>query len=250
MLKLKDWAESIGVYENTDEKALPLRLLLYGESGSGKTHFALTAPNPFVIDTDRGLATALKMGVKPRFVSLSKDDQVYRITKDILLSARDGIGPFKDNPPGAVIIDSVTQLAEALLWEVMTKPINSKIAIKDPTSDKAEFDHWAALQNRMKELLDITKDLPCHVIGTAGIKRDQDEVFGGWVIQPDISGGMRNRIAHYFDEFFYMEPTGEGDKLKYITYTTKHRYSAAKSRTGRPAKLENASFKDLVEGGK
>ena len=243
MIKLSDWAEHVQVYESTPK---PIRLLVYGEAGSGKTQFSLTADNGFFIDTDRGLLTAVKMGVTPRFIALSKEDQVYRIVKSILIGVRDSTGQFADNPPNVLVIDSVSFLAEAILWECMLHPIG-KMTAKDPTNDKAEFDHWGILQNRMKELLDITKDLPCHVIATAGVKMEEDGIRGGWIIQPNLVGGIRNSIGHYFDEMFYMEPKGSGDRVKYVTYTARHGNAAAKSRTGRPAEIENLTFPKLLE---
>jgi hypothetical protein len=244
-MKKSDWIEAMEVFGD-DDKPAPLRLLLYGEPGAGKTYLALGAPKPFVIDTDRGMQTAKTMGLKIPGVSLTKTDASFNIVRNILFALRDGKPPFDVDPPETVIIDSLTALCDYILWELMSKPDSAAIPRKDPLSEKAEYTHWAALQNRMRELLDITKDLPMHCIATAGVKTDEDS--NGAIIagKPAMQGSIRNTIGHYFDEFFYMCPLGSGEKLKYITYTRRYMNYAAKSRIGTKAKLEDLTFDQLL----
>ena len=247
-MRLKDWAETIGSYEASPDAPKPIRLLLYGEPGSGKTRFSFTAPNPFFLDTDRGMTTIQTLDdIKPpRFLPLSKSDQVYKISKDLLISIRDSTGPFKTDPPGTLVIDSLNLLAEMILWEVMKRPESGKGAI-DPVNEKSDYSHWAQLQNRLKVLTDIIRDLPCHVITTCGLRIEKDSTNDSLIGLPSIPGSTRDTIGHAFDEFFFMQPKGDGAKIKYMTYTNHFKYYAAKSRSGRPPILENATFSDLIK---
>ena len=244
-MRVKDWAENLG-HKQTKFR----RVLGYGDLGTGKTLFGGTFPDPFIIDTDRGLITLDTMGVLPpdnRIIELQKTDSIFKIVKDILFKLRDGKPPFDKNPPKTLIIDSFTGLADFYLYEAMTAPDSNEVNIKRPEYEKAEYSHWALLKNRCQATWEILKDLPMHVYVTAGVKVEKDETTGKFVGGPNVQGGARDIIGHAFDEVYFFQPVGSGEKIRYTIFTKTYDFYHAKSRLDLPAKLETPTFDKLYK---
>ena len=248
-MALSDWMNNIGF---TDEAPAELvRVLVYGEPGAGKTHFAGTFPDPFFIDADRGLRT-LK-GFHHPYVPLTLGGRTYREIMDILRALRDKVGFFKELPVQTIVLDSLTEIATMLVNESMRYPtiVGGKAsAARKPEDEKPQWDDYARIAGRLDSIMLTCRDMGMNVVATAGVKTEKDEVTGGLIGGPLIVGGYRHVIGHKFDEFFYMEPKEEHGKSTYYAYTSKHRYFAAKSRDGRAARIANPNYKDLYGGSK
>lgn len=240
---LKEWTEEIGW---TDKEANEhIRLLVYGETGVGKTRLAGTFPDPFFLDADRGLRT-LKGSHFP-FVPLIPGERTFRKTMDVLRSIRDKNAPFDKLSVKTIVLDSLTELAQMLLIESMKYP-SGKGTSRDITLEKPQWDDYSRIGARLDAIMMLCKDLGLHVVATAGAKLDKDEVTGDFVGEPAIVGGYRRVVGHKFDEFFYMEPKKvKGDEI-YYAYTKRYKYYAAKSRDDRPGVIENPTFQTLFGG--
>ena len=244
-LSMKDWAQALG-----HNQVKYRRVLSYGEFGSGKTRFGGTFPDPFIIDTDRGLLSLSTAGLLPppnRVLELTKHDSVFKVTKDVILKLRNGSGPFETDPPQTLIIDSFTSLVDMLLYEAMTSPDNPLVKEKNPDYEKAEYDHWGLLRNRAQSIWEMLKDLPMHVYVTAGVKVEKSDSTGDFIGEPNLQGSSRGIIGHAFDEVYYFKPSGSGDKVKYTVYTKNCDFYHAKSRLDLPAKLESPTFDELYK---
>lgn len=243
-MSISKWAEQIGY---TDEApAQSVRLLVYGEPGVGKTHFAGTFPAPFFIDADRGLRT-LK-GFHFPFVPLSLGGRTYREVMEILDAIGNKKPPFDEITVETIVFDSLTELATMLLHESLRYPtvVHGKTsAVRDPVNDKPEFDDYARISGRMDSIMLTCRDIGLHVVATAGVKIEKDDITGGIIAGPNLVGGYRQVVGHKFDEFFYLESKDVSGKITYYAYTTRHRYYAAKSRDGRAGRIENPNYTEL-----
>jgi len=246
-MALNDWIKNMGYTD--EEPASQVRVLVYGEPGAGKTHFAGTFPSPLFIDADRGLRT-LK-GFHHPYVPLTLGGRTYKEIMEILRAVRDGQEPFDKIPVETIVLDSLTEIASMLVAESMRYPTivgGKSSAVRKPEDEKPQWDDYARIAGRLDSIMLTCRDMGMNVVATAGVKTEKDEVTGGLIGGPNIVGGYRHVIGHKFDEFFYMEPKEEGGKSKYYAYTSKHRYFAAKSRDGRAGRLENPNYKDLYGG--
>jgi len=242
---VKEWAEEIGYTD--EEGSSTIRLLVYGETGVGKTRLAGTFPYPFFLDADRGLRT-LKGNHFP-FVPFSPGERTYRKAMDVLRSIRDKKPPFDKITVETVVIDSLTELAQMLLIESMKYPSGKGVS-RDITNEKPQWDDYSRIGARLDSLMMTCKDLGLNVVATAGAKLDKDEVSGEFIGEPAIVGGYRRIVGHKFDEFFYMEPKKvKGDEF-YYAYTKRYKYYAAKSRDDRPGVIENPTYERLFGGTK
>src|SRR4051812_29082645 len=90
------------------------RILLIGDSGTGKTHFLGTMPKPFVADFDRGLSTLRGQAVKAMAFS---PDTGWEPFKAEVNAWRQGAKYDCET----FCLDSLTMAADAALTGVMTK---------------------------------------------------------------------------------------------------------------------------------
>ena len=243
MPKIDDWISSIGFYDGEEDNNY--RVLVYGETGVGKTLLAKSWPNPFVIDTDKGGATLKKLHIP--FISIRRDVKgSFDTIMDILSRLESKDPPFDELIVETLVIDSITALADIFLFEAMWFPPPSRVR-KDPNKEKPEYDQWGQLSANLKTVMKRTQDLGVNVLATCGVMLDKDEVRGNYVGQPAIQGGYRHVVGHDFDGVFYMDVVGSGDTAKYILYTKKFTYFNSKVR-GRelPYKIENPTYDKLL----
>lgn len=232
------------------------RALVYGAMGSGKTRFALTWPDPFVIDVDNGLLTGRKLHVPYKKISPPKDrrdrKKVFQLVIDILSDAKDRTGPFAPGGPLAdrktIVLDGYTALADSLMKEIL---LSDGL---DFLNDKPQYDHWNFLAARLDNITKLAQEVPFNFVATCGTKTEKDEQSGSWLGLPDIIGGYRNDIGYQYDEVYYFETrrarqndvTQPGKDLTYEAHTAKFRIFDAKSRLDIPnSTIQNPTY-DLL----
>jgi hypothetical protein len=241
---LSDWAADIG-YTDKEPSSI-VSVCVYGPTGVGKTHFAGTFPDPFFIDTDRGLRT-LK-GKHFPFYAVKKGTKAYKQILAILGDLAERNPPFDTIPVRTIVIDSLTELATYLLAESMRYPDDARKEPRNIEDEKPEWDDYSKLASRLDTIVNRCRDLNLNFVATAGRKIDKDEFTGEFLGLPNITGGFRDIVGHKFDEYFYLESTVKDDATVYKAYTAKHKYYEAKSRDGRPRVIINPSYDTLYGG--
>ena len=245
-MNLNDYATSIGYYD--EEGDSKVRIMVYGETGVGKTRLAGTFPHPFFFNFNRGLITLRQMGVKPLELRLGRTDYIYKIVKDALRKLKEKEGPFDKLEVETIVFDDLTDLADFLIADMMLHPAPGKQK-RDPTMVKPEWDDYAVLRNQLKEICITARELDYNMVGIAGLKTEIGEVGSSQYGKPLILGSFRDHVGYGFDEYYHMTVEGEGEKMKYVTYTAPHRSIGvsfeAKSRTGLPSKIENMDYGKL-----
>lgn len=163
------------------------RILLMGDSGTGKTHFIGTMPKPFVADFDRGLATLLGKDIAA--VQYSKEDWLE--FKQELQHWRKGARYGRET----FAIDSLTQAAEAAMFYVLKK--NGRDKAQPTIAD------WGEAVREVKDAMDWISTLPCHVIVSAHNQLERDEVLGDIQYRPLVFGkDLPARLGIWFDEVY------------------------------------------------
>lgn len=185
-----DLSEPKGMMNLANENVLSAhsRVLIMGDSGTGKTHFVGTMPKPFIADFDRGLTTLLGKDVKA--VAYSKEgwqdfkNEVERWRKQ---------GPCYDCE--TFVLDSLTMAAEAAMYHVLKK--NGRLSGQPTIAD------WGEAIREVKDVLDWVTTLACNVAVTAHIQLEKDEILGDIQYRPLIFGkDLPARLGIWFDEVY------------------------------------------------
>lgn len=246
MATIEDWASEIGFYD--DPLSQYKRVLVYGETGSGKTKLGSTFPNVFCLDYDKGGVT-LKDAHIPN-IKFKRGNKTYKETMDVLKKIKDKEKPFDEYQIDSILLDGITALADYLLVDIMKYPrIPGKVS-RQLVNSKAEWDDYSLLAEELKSILKYIQDMPVNLIATCGVKLEKDEVTGGYIGQPSIVGGFRSVVGHEFDEMYFMESVQRGgEKIEYITHFQKSGYFASKSRFGLTGSMKDATFDKLFGKG-
>lgn len=162
-----------------------IKAVIYGASGSGKTYFAATAPNPIFASAEGGLLSTLnhKKKIDPiKYVSITKLEDL----RDLLNYLKKGEHKFE-----TVVVDSITEINE-IIKDGIEKKRGAQMQLKD----------WGDLAKAIKNILRGFRDLDMHVIFIAQEKTEKDDQKTEKVV-PSLNGKAANEIAYFMDVVAY-----------------------------------------------
>lgn len=214
------------------------RVLLYGASGTGKTHFLSTTPKPYVFDFDNGIETLAGQDIEYDFYDPMKPQTTWEAFKRKLSEFERG----KVQGVETVAIDSLSALCDCAAGEVLR--INGRTALAKTQQD------WGQEITLIEEILYRLNTVSTHynVIVTAHEQVKDDEVSGETFVVPIVSGKkMPFQIPRFFTEVYrlYTERTKEKVPSYRLLTTADRRYSA-KSRLGGLEPVEVPDFQALL----
>lgn len=161
-----------------------INVLIYGDSGVGKTVLGGTAPDTLFLSTEQGTISAKRQGSSAK---------VWRImTWEDLEEAYKWL---RDNPDHGfkwVVLDSVTKMQEQLKRDVLDKRVEKR---GDSDPDIPEIADHQKFQNKFKRFITAFIELPVNVLFTATTMRKEDEE-GEDLVLPNIDG-KGYAIANY-----------------------------------------------------
>lgn len=199
-----------------------IKCLIYGSSGSGKTTFAASAPNPIFASSEKWL-----MSIRKYAPAYTEINSLWDL-KELLKFLREEKHDFK-----TVIIDSITEINDII-----------KNAIEKKSGRGMQLQDWWTLWKEIKSILRDFRDLPMHVIFIAQetIDKDEDKISK---ILPSLNGKSATDIAYYMDVVWYVY-IDKKDWLRKIN-TSPNSYYLSKDRTNVIQWWENQNFSEWVK---
>jgi hypothetical protein len=186
----------INVQRTGDQHLRHLKALVCGDPGTGKTLMAATAPDPFIINTDHGLASLRHLDVPFASVPDTKDDikdgNVSKFIGEMLAILGGSPETQKKHlgvAPRTVIIDTYDMIVALLIKEYLKAQGQTAMKIQD----------YGWLKERLKALTAGFRNLDMHVIFTCHLKEKSDEDGSNPRILPAIDGGFSEEIAGWVD---------------------------------------------------
>lgn len=172
-----------------------ISLLLYGEPGSGKTHFIGTAADHpetspvLLIDVDGGYKTIRHKKNIDR-IQARTYDHVRAIFIDLYNAVENDELPYK-----TVALDSGSELYKIDLMNVNREYSDSNAKIEEDVPDQRSYYKTG---NHITKIVRAFKDLPCNFIMTAHESTDRDN-FNRLTRAPQFAGKMKVDVPGFVD---------------------------------------------------
>jgi len=214
-------------------------ILVYGDSGAGKTHFGSQADGAIVVLVEpQGFATIHAANPKAKIVGSVGDSGHPRCrnfgeVRAFFQAAAKGQLPSWVK---TIVIDSLTELQQLMMDEIIAKkkeampaqpkaPDGSEVK-KGPAPEMTKQD-WGTLSVNLRNFMRTLRSLPYNIICLALPDSEVDEETGKRIIVPKLAGGMKTAIPAYFHivGYIYKQMTPSGmqraimldSDAKYIT---------------------------------
>lgn len=167
-----------------------VKLLVYGQSGAGKTSLIRTLPNPIILSAEAGLLSLTGTDIPYiEITSISELQEAY-----LWASSSDEAAGFD-----SIALDSISEIGEVVLS-------SEKKATKDPRAA------YGAMQEQMGDLIRAFRDLPGkNVYFSAKLEKSQDEM-GKLLYNPATPGkALTQGLPYFFDEVLALRVERDAD---------------------------------------
>jgi hypothetical protein len=232
-----DFEKETKIYEK--ETSPYVRILLVGEPGSGKTHFAGTFPSPYFLDCDKGMATL--SGKSFPYYSIEYGQEASRVVMMMLAKLNRKESPF--NNCQTFVLDSLSALSNLMEVELAKYPREDASRQSEVMSLPDFRVHRRRMLNMMTSLIRLSEKM--NVVVTANVEYDKDEVFSRILELPAMAGKkMPLETGRYFDEIYRLSYDREKENWIANTKPTKL-FTMAKSRRGVPDPMVNPSYEQI-----
>lgn len=175
-----------GVWSSETAAEKPLKVLLYGPSGAGKTRYAATFPDPLFLDLEGGLRTTVQVGPVLRFPADAKESitgigQVAEFYK-LVRGYTPATAPFK-----TIVVDSLNELQV-----LVTKNVLGTYQSNRQMEDQLTFQDYGKIGRDVLSIISKFLKLPYHIVFTAveTVREFDDQAvyprFAGKMIWPEL----------------------------------------------------------------
>lgn len=220
----------------------PLRAMVYGEAGSGKTHLLREMPRPLLLmDFDAKYEPLMGqegIEVVSYYSSVPSDAQ-----KNIIQFWRDWREAKVDPKWKSIAIDSLTSLDRMLERFVVMNSGKGKEA--DARATIQEYGDIKSWYKTFFSSICSCQDKNIIVLAHEQFKEDEDS--GIISIRPKVTGKIGEDIASMFKDTWFLESKDEAGKLKRILHYQKYKkYVCATTTLAGTGMIENPTYEKIM----
>jgi len=179
------------------------KLLLYGDSGGGKTWLAATAPDPVILLTERNGEQSIRLSAPDApYVYVSNVNEC----REFLDVANDGAwgdlfkgAEFEGYVPRTLVVDGLTEIQRLIKDSMQEERGDGEFSIRD----------WGLLNEKVRGTLRMLRDMPYNVVATALAEVATAEEIR--YVRPAFQGKqLPNEAAQFFNAvgYVYKRPKG------------------------------------------
>ena len=176
--------------------ALHLKVLIYGDSGVGKTWTASTAPRPVYLLTEpNGLPTIRASNPDAVVIQADEGHGGMETVRAFLRAAKDGT-LARETGGETVVLDSLNELQRMIRDEIMGRKSGHADAV-------FTLQDWGVLTDKMRAMVRAFRDLPFHVVGITHADAQQEDSGPRHLLPMFMGRSLPNEIAGYFSVVGY-----------------------------------------------
>lgn len=228
------------------QRAQFINILIYGDSGVGKTTLAGSAdacPDlrpALVIDFEGGTESLVRTFPKVQQVRVTTWKEMQAVYDELRLS-KHGFS--------TVILDSLTEIQKFNMYSIMEELMDRR---PDMDPDVPSMREWGKNLEQMRRFVRAFRDLPMNTIFTALKKEDKNDKTGMVTTLPSLSGKLSGEVAAFLDivGFYYVKRIGSGEEARDVRLllTAKTETIVAKDRTRQlPMVVEEPTMQKLFD---
>ena len=161
---------------------LNVKLLLYGDSGAGKTFCAVSSPKPLVLLTERNGLVSIQHSNPDAVVAIASNaNEVRAIFQEVL---KNGLKKWGCE---TLVVDGLTEIQRMFKDEILEKSKKRLFSLQN----------WGELTETMRKFMRLLRSLDCSMVCTALSSYVQEEESSRVV--PSFEGQKTaQEIAQYF----------------------------------------------------
>lgn len=235
---LQKGSEQMKISNTQSDANHPIKMLIFGESGSGKTSLAGTIKEPtLLISAESGLLTLKNKSID--VIDVSQDDAGNIIPKEKRIARLGEAYQYLLTDEAKkkykwIFIDSLTELSQNMV---------EQLNVEFPER-KDSLVMYGENAKRMRSLVKSFRDMPFYnVVFTALSTVDKDE-NGTRFTNIDLIGSFANKLPGFLDEVFYLHVDKDGNRSLLTQRTDR---VVSKDRSGRLDKFEPADLNLISE---
>ena len=210
-----------------DYQADRLKILILGESGSGKTSLVRTLPDPkrtLVVSAESGLLSIA--GVDSDVIDLTLDDRDHPIEKSERFASVARTYKFLLTKEAQekydwVFIDSLTEIGQYLIDTLKVEFPNRKDSMV----------LFGENLYRMTSMVKAFRDLPHYNIVFTSLVVSEKDQENRRHLEADLVGKMSKKVNSLFDEVFYIFSTNELNESGIYTGKSKRKLLTGQTET-------------------
>jgi hypothetical protein len=224
-----------------------INMLVYGESGTGKTTLAGSADAcpalrpALVVDFEGGTESLVRPYPDVEQVRVTTWKEMQKVYDELRLSKTHGFS--------TVILDSLTEIQKFNMYQIMVELIEKR---PDLDPDVPSMREWGKNLEQMRKFVRAFRDLPMNSIFTALVKQDKNDRTGVTTLLPSLSGKLAGEVAAFLDivGYYYTKTVEENGEVreKRLLLTSKTETIVAKDRTqSLPLVVEDPTMQKIFD---
>ena len=170
-----------------------IHLLVYGNSGIGKTVFGGSDEDVlFIAPEDNGTLSAKRMGSKAKKWKIKSWPDIVK--------AYEWLKSLDDIPFNWVVLDSLTEMQQMCMRHILEEGVRMNPA-RDP--DVPQLQDWIPYFEKVRKMVKLFNSLPVNILFTA-LEQDEENEDGDKVVLPMMQGKgtqYAKQVASWMDSF-------------------------------------------------